>query len=226
MNYSASLEALLEQAAASVLEVVAKEGLVLLRSILAKSGFLESEFLKNYELSSYIEDGAVVFEITIDEAAVSDSSIQEVQQVSQPIDDTDESEKYTIPTIPSRAFAAAKRLVNGGSRGGSYDARTSYKTSHDARKPARDARTDVRTTASDRAIRRDAAAPAPRKMRVDRQGKLVISFRKQMEENDGTYQYPSGDFSGIMNEFLEKLQVLLFEQFSPQLEEIITRNFS
>lgn len=227
MNYSSNLNSLLDQISSEYMEEVAKEGLVLLRSLLAKSGFLDSEYLKDYELSSHMDGDSVVFEIIINESSISDSSINEVREISTPVNPNNlPGEQYTIPTIPSRAFASARRILSGGSRGGSYDARKSSKTSHDARVSASDARRDNRVTSSDRSLTRDASAPAPRNMRVDRQGKLVLAFRKQMEENGDTYSYPSGDFSGIVREFLEKLQVFLLEQFAPKLEEIITGNLS
>lgn len=223
--HTKSLEALFDRAADMVLDQIAVEGLEILRKLLADSGFLHSEFLKNYELSSRIDDGAIIYEISIDFEALSEESKVAVEEVATEAEDPEDPNSYSIPTLPSRVFARARRIF-GRAMGGMRDARKSSRKNNDARVPMSDARRDARTTAFDRKVRRDVAAPAPRKMRVDRQGKLVVAFRKQIEEVNGEYQYPQGDFEGIIGKFLSELESLLVEKFTPMLQEVIMRNLS
>lgn len=207
--------------AMDILDDIAVEGLEILRSILAEAGFLHSEYLKNYELSSRIDNDAVVYVISVDFESLDDESQVAVQEVETPIEDPDDPNTYSIPTLPSRVFARARRIL--GQSGGKRDARHPSRQNNDARHPIRDARRDARRTSFDRQVARDVAAPAPRKMRVDRQGKLMVAFRKEMKEENGQYQYPQGDFDGIIKQFISELESLLLEKFAPKLEEIIKR---
>jgi len=220
-DYTKSLEALFDSIATSILDDIAVEGLEILRSILADAGFLHSEYLKNYELSSRIEDDAVVYQILIDFESLDDESQVAVQEVETPVEDPTDPNSYSIPTLPSRVFARARRIL--GQTGGKRDARRPSRRNNDARRPIGDARRDARTNSFDRQVARDVSAPAPRKMRVDRQGKLVVAFRKELKEENGQYQYPSGDFDGIIKQFISELESLLLEKFAPKLEEIIKR---
>src|SRR5258707_15247653 len=88
-NLATSLSAALDKAALQVIDSIAKDGLLILKSVLDKSGFMESEYLKDYHVFSHVISDTVVFEIQVNIEAL-DLDDDELENMKAIQDKTEE----------------------------------------------------------------------------------------------------------------------------------------
>ena len=218
IDYSTALVTELQRAAERVIDDVAKDGLVVLKTVLDDAGFGESKYLKDYKIFAHVIKDEVIFEIILDVHSVvlDDVSKESSEQVSM-----DELIRKRARTYSMQGLNDIQRIE------GMKDVRK------DARKPARDARKklqdsgrqnyDARKNSTDRLIDHQLAAHSPRGMKIDRDGKLAISFRKSMKTGTHSTVYPKGKFEGILDKFVRKLESVVVDKFVPELEHMINR---
>lgn len=228
MDFATSLTTALERAMDLILEDIAKDGLKILVSLLEEAGFSKSPYLQDYQVYSHIRGDEIWYEIVLDIQSL-DMTDDQVQKLTDQSDQTpDEAEPdatFTIPTPAARVYAGARRIL--GIPKKVRDARKAPNKYHDARVPATDARRDARKNATDRRIDRDVRVPAPRKFRVNPDGKLIIALKKEIEQRENDeIRLPSDDFEGILGKFLDQLTTLIADKFTPELERIIERRIS
>src|SRR4051812_27982057 len=83
-DITTSLTAALNQAVQSVSDSIAKDGLVVLRSVLSDAGFNKSEYLKNYEIYVHVGNDGIIFEIVLDiEAVEKTPAVQDQMNAAQ-----------------------------------------------------------------------------------------------------------------------------------------------
>ena len=198
----------MRRAAKAVLHDIAKEGVVALKRTLDIAGFARSEYLKDYEVYSHIRGDSVIFEVLVDFDAIQaeDDFTREALEKQQ------EELKAVEKTYGVKSNKAYTRV---------RDARTPAK---DARKPAKDARQpakDARVGAKQRLLGHEIAMHMPRSARITRQGKLSVTLRRSMRETEEEVRMPQGHFEGIMKTVMDKLSSILFQNFLPELQEII-----
>lgn len=209
MDITTTLDAALKRAAMSVVADIAKDGLVVLQQVLDSSGFSDSEYLKDYELYSYVNGGEIGFEIILDVEAVlsDDEATQQVMEKQKLLAEQLEQQAQKSFHL-DRKTRKVRRLR------GLQDAR---KPARDARKPAR----DVRKNAQDRLIEHELARLAPRSARVTRDGKLSVALRRSIQNTKTEVVFPQDKFQGILNDFIIKLKDLIHKIFIPEFQGII-----
>lgn len=231
-DVTTSLTAQLQRAVEAVSENIARSGLELLQKTLDNAGFLKSPFLKDYEVYSKVRKDTITFEILVsldsikvDQKRLAEKTLE--QQRVTPKDTTDQAEEKVFAIQGRGGFARVARM---------HDARHFQR---DARKPARDARRPVTSAkrppknsedrAADHAFARmkPRSILLPRGMNISREGKLAIQLDRRATVNkEGGLQMPNGEFQGIVRRFIDDLRQLILEQFTPQLEKIISRCLS
>lgn len=207
-DFATSLQAFMQRSSDSIIDVIAKDGLKTLKSVLDSSGFADSDQLKNYQVFAHVTGGSVLFEILLDADAVE----PENEAAQKDMDDM-----------------AAKREIMDAARSYGLLSNEPVRLSklHDARKPAQDARKpakDARKKVSGRLIDHEILSHAPRSMSVNRSGKLSISFKRSLRQaSNGSVHMPQGKFQGIPKEFISRLEKVLTTKFAPALREMIER---
>lgn len=207
-EFSTTLYTALKKAAREVIHEIAKEGVVALKKALDRAGFTKSEYLKNYEVYSHVIGDAITFEILVDLDSVEAGD----EMTRQALEDQEDAIKAVEATYGVRSGRAYTRV------------RDARKPAGDARQPAKDARKparDARTNAQDRLLGHEIALHAPRSARITRQGKLAVTLKRSMRETEKASIMPQGKFDGIMKDVMDDLNSVIFENFIPELQEII-----
>jgi hypothetical protein len=220
VDYTTALMAELQRAVDRVIDSIAKDGLVALKSALDSAGFGEYDSLKNYEVYAHVNNGEIRFEIIVD----LESLDEETKQRLRPRDEDEHIRKATkmfafsgIGGMTRRVTGSARRLNKP-----AHDARTKI---HDARKPARSGARDATKGAEERLAGHELALRAPRGMSITNQGKLSIVLEKSIQETTRDVRFPQGDFQGVIGDFMDKLNKVVVEKFAPELEDIVSRRF-
>ncbi len=227
-DITTSLTAQLQRAVSAVADNIARSGLELLQKTLDNAGFLKSSYLKDYEVYSRVNRDTITFEILVrlDSIQVDQMRLAEKtreQEMVTPKDTAEQAEERVFGIQGRGGFANVARM---------HDAR---KPTRDARKPLRDARKPLHDATKgprdsrERAINHTLARTRPRSillprgMQVNRDGKLAIQLDRRATLNkEGGLQMPNGEFQGIVRRFMDDLRHLVLEQFTPQLEKIIS----
>ncbi len=205
-DFATSLTAMLERAADSILDDIAKDGLVVLKQTLDDAGFGESEYLKNYQVFSHIDNDELTFEIRLDLESVDDRSKDKIRKISD-----DDIRKY------AKTFALA-----GGPGNHVVRVQDSRKKSSDTKREPKHL-VDSRKTRQDRLAEHQLRQSFPRNMMINQQGQLLVMLQKQMKQTTSSIRLPSDDFEGIIGKFMTKLKKVVLENFEPKLKEIIGR---
>jgi len=221
---------LLENVADEMLDPIATEGLKALKQILDGSGFADSPALKDYDLTSSIGNGVVEFVITLNDEGLESETRRKMRDEtknsyrgkSKQVTGLGDADRF-VRTYMMRPNGRPERIA------GMRDAR---KTRHEGRKFKQDARTIASDRASkitpktsgERHVAHQHAAVAPRGMSVE-DGKLRIAMQREIRNSSKTIM-PQGSYQGIMRDFVEKLQKIIVDQFSPVLETIVTEALS
>lgn len=223
-DIATSIYAAVQRAIDNVIDSIATEGVGVLTKVLENEGFLEFEYLKDFQVFAHVKDAEIWFEIVLSMEGLDDESKAEVQDK--------EPEKDELPPENAKVFTK-NELGNIG--------RVVYHVTpmKDARKPARDARRnafhgptklrDTPTTSEDRQIYHAMAAHSPRSLLVNRQGQISIIMKSMVElQNSGreTFTYRHKKFEGAIGRFIDKLTPVISEKFSQELQSIITRYVS
>ncbi len=215
-DYTTTIATQLNRIVDSLVDEIANDGLQILKKILDSSGFAKSEYLKDYEIYAHVDVHEITFEILVNlEAIEMDEEVQErIQSEQKKIQERLESK--AIRTYGMSKHGNTRRIV------GQRDAK---KPTQDARRPAR-RRTGGLKTADNRLEEHEVALRAPRSIRVNREGKLSLSFKRSLRENKQTGEiiYPKEKFDGIMNDFINQIQDLIADKFIPELGKFIERN--
>jgi len=213
LDISTTLTAYLDRVVDDMIHGIAKDGLVLLKRVLDRSGFANSPFLKDYEVYAHVVSGVVVFEILLDVGAVApaDDLTRKAIEASQ-----DEADQTDVAAEASYAMGPGgpHRVV--GRTNALRDART---PARDLRRPAR----DVRQTALDRLVQKEIANVTPRSANVDRYGRLSVALKRSVRSAGEETVMPQGEFQGIIGTFIGELTTVISSQFAPGLEDIVGR---
>jgi hypothetical protein len=213
-NFATPLTVLLKRVVDESIDIIAKEGLVLLKQTLDTAGFPNSEFLKNYEVLVRVRGGDIQFEIILDENAVVPANSITEQDLERDKKEEAANEISERARTYGLGSNGPRRLIS------------RNKPTTDARKPARDARKparDARKTADDRTLEHEVALRMPRSARINVEGKLSISTRRHTEKTKSTTQFPQGETQGIIDEFMSKLKDLISDTFAPKLGDLVAR---
>lgn len=213
LDITTGLSTYLDRLVDDMLDVIAKEGLVLLKRILDESGFADSPYLKDYQVYAHVLDDVVVFEIVLNvEAVVAEDEVtrQALEESAKEGEKVEEGASRTYAMGPD----GPQRLV--GRNNAMRDAR---RPAMDARRPARDAR----TTARDRLIAKEVANIAPRSAKVDRDGRLSVALKRSAKVDGEGVVMPQGEFQGIVGRFVREISSSVASSFSSGLADIIGR---
>lgn len=219
-DYTTTIATQLNRIVDSLVDEIANDGLQLLKKILDSSGFAKSEYLKDYEVYAHVDGHEITFEILVNMEAIEiDEEVQE-RIITEQKKIQERLESKAVRTYGMSKHGNTRRIVG----------------QRDARSPTRDARRDARRpakrivgslkTADDRLEEHEVALRAPRSIRVNREGKLSLSFRRSLRENKqtGEITYPKEKFDGIMDNFINQIQELIANKFIPELGKFIERN--
>jgi hypothetical protein len=203
-------------------DIIAKEGLIVLKQTLDTAGFLDSEFLKNYKIYAHAYGGTVEFEIVLDEEAIIPAD-----QVSE----KDIAKERAAEKAAKRKLEERARTYGWGSHG-PRRLISKNKPAKDARKPARDARRSRSDFASQviykkdedmRTLEHEIALTMPRSARITNEGKLSVSTRRVVQKTKTGVQLPQGDNQGIIAKFMDQLDKVIANTFVPKLGDIIAK---
>ncbi len=213
MDISTTLTAYLDRVVDDMVHGIAKDGLVLLKNVLDRSGFASSPFLKNYEVYAHVTSDVIAFEILLDLEAVApaDELTRKAIEASQ-----DEADQTDV------AADASYGLGPGGPRrivGRNNALRDARQPARDLRRPAR----DVRQTSLDRLVQKEIANVTPRSANVDRDGRLSVALKRSTRAVGEETVMPQGEFQGIIGTFIGELTTIISNQFAPGLEDIVGR---
>lgn len=218
-DFTTSLTAAMNRAMESVLDEIAKDGLVVLKDLLTREGFTKSEFLRDFDVYAHVLDGEITFEIvlSVDSVVPGDDEAKKAmqQQASAALDDA--ARTYGL------SLRSPRRVI------GQRDARRPAADGRrDARRPAR----DVRKTSKDRLVGHEVSnrAPrnvvipkggAPRSATVNSEGKLSVVFQRSLRESGSSLRLSKNKFDGIIGRFVDRLQDVIVEKFAPELAHMI-----
>jgi hypothetical protein len=229
-SFTTSLETALSRSVVStVVDEVAQLGLRALNSSLEGAGLRKMEGLKNFEVFSHASGNTVLFEVVLDVDQVEASS-QEQMDSAVSAAEILESE---IDNLVLRTYGLSK----GGSVVRISRMKDARRPARDARRPAQDARRPARSAlrpagkgSSARDVEHKAARERPRSVagmkgiRVTKEGKISLAFEKVMTQSkDGSFRYPSGEFEGILKDFMDRLKKIVLDSFLPELEKALER---
>jgi hypothetical protein len=231
MNYGA-LMSQLEGFADSILDVVAKEGLIALKRTLDAAGFADSPHLKDYEISATAGGGIVEFEILVDVDSIDDESKRKMRKENDAVYKKHAKEvkgrsdaKEFVRTYTMSPKGRPQRIA--GRRDARRPARDARKFQADAKKiPADRARSDAGKGSGERYVEHEMNATAPRGMDVDRSGKLRIALQREIRNTKKKVIFPKGQYQGIVQTFVDKINDIVASKFVPELEKIIAENLS
>jgi hypothetical protein len=225
-DFTTALMAQLQRAEDSVRDIIAKDGLELLRSILQSSGFEDSEYLKDYKLYAHVGSKEIIYEIVLSIGALEDTDLSDEVMASRKKAMDALENKYEEAVVKSYGLSGDGRVHRIASL------RDKRRRSHDSKKPSRDTKRKSHDTthgAESREFGHKAAAAAPRglgaprSMEVGRSGKLKISFTRKLRNTNSGVKYPEKGFEGIMKKFLDGMQDIVSQKFIPELERILSR---
>lgn len=220
-DIATSIYAAIQRAVDNVIDSIATEGVEVLTKVLQDEGFLEFEYLKDFQVYAHVKNEEIWFEIVLDMEGLDDESKAEVLNK--------EPEDNELPPEDAKVFTR-NELGNVG--------RVVYHVNpmKDARKPARNARRnafygpkklhDTPTTAEDRKIFHAMAAHSPRSLLINRQGQISIIMKSMIElQNSGreTFTYRHKQFEGAIGRFIDKLSMVISNKFSQELQTVIAR---
>jgi len=225
-DVTTALMARLQRSLDAVSDGIAKDGLQLLRRVLEDAGFGKSEFLKDYDLYAHKSgSGEIVFEISLTVEAL--ESNDESDEVAAYRKEAMESMENKFEEAAVKSFGLSKdgevhRVST--LRDKRVQSRDTKRNSHDSRRKSHD--TTKGSSAREFEHKAAAASPralgAPRSMQVGRSGKLKLSFTRKLTKVSSGYQYPQGDFEGIMKKFVDGMQDVVARRFVPELEKILS----
>jgi hypothetical protein len=205
MDIATTLKAAMDRAVVSIVDGVASDGLVALKSVLDSSGFPKSEYLKNYDVLAHVSGTEIVFEILLDVEAVEPEDEEARKAMEEQAEQVEEKSSRTY-RMTSRGVQRVQR-----------DARRPVR---DARRPARDAR----KTAVDRLFEHEVALHAPRSARITRSGKLAVTLKRSIRTVKEETVFPEGKFQGIIGKFMDEIKSVISDRFLPELSDIVRRH--
>ena len=236
LGFESAMTSFIEDAAHSVVESIASDGLIALKSVLDSSGFADSKHLKDYEVFANVTTTSVEYEIVIKLESISESA-KESLRTGEHSPKTRETPRAAYMARISAVSSAgeAKKLVKTYALTadgrpyrleGVHDARKSAK---DARKPTRDARTgsdrrartDAKRGSGRRLVEHTMTAYSPRGLDVDSSGLLHVAFQREVRTTGKTFVMPKGSYQGIVKKFVDKIRDLVENDFSTKFEEIV-----
>jgi hypothetical protein len=195
VDYTTTLTNAVNRVVDRVIDGIAAEGLRVLNRILVKSGFLESEYLKNFELSAGVSGNTIHYYIAL-EAETVDITDEEREEFLKELEKTKSIYKVTQQAMRYYKLEKGNVIKIG----------------------------DARTTSSDRLAAHEVALNATRGARVTATGKLFVTLRRTIGKTDTRrYRYPKRESEGIPKEFIEKFKTTIAEEFSEELRNIIRR---
>ncbi len=225
MSFEASLLSQLDRATEAVSDLIAKDGLALLKKTLDSSGFVKSPYLKDYEVFATVNRRGITFEILVSLEAVdidpktleesADRSIQAYEDASERIYHIlsrggfdrvarMKDNRRAAPSALNRPKRTKNNLHQWGPKSSGYGPRSAFKTSQTRR------------------LEHKLAMSAPRDMHIDRQGRLSVRFERQTRTTkSGEIHFPQGKFQGIVKKFMDELKQLILSRFSPELEKVL-----
>ena len=227
INFSLSdLVDYIEDQIPSIVDVVAHDGLIILKRILDNADFSHSNLLNNYEIYSEASSDSVSFTIELDETALTDESKRKMRK------ETSNTFRRNARDVQSRGEAREFRSVymmgpNGRPERilGRRDARKPRKDARrfvkDARKNSVDrGRADFPRNSGERYVDHELSATAPRGMEVE-DGKLRITMQREIRNTSKKVIFPKGMYQGIIKQFIDELVDVMENEFSSKLEQLI-----
>lgn len=218
-DFTTSLAAAMNRAVESILDEIAKDGLVALKDLLTKEGFTKSDFLKDFDVYAHVLDGEITFEIVLsfDSVVPGDDEAKKAMQERAPVALDEMARTYGM------SLRSPRRVI------GQRDAR---RPAHDARRDARRPARDARKTSRDRLVGHEVSkhAPrgviipkggAPRSATVNSEGKLSVVFQRSLRESGSELKLSKRKFDGIIGRFVDRLQDVVVSKFAPALAEMI-----
>ncbi len=216
LDITTSIATQLDRIVDGMLDDMASEGLVLLKSILDEAGFRKSPFLKDYQVMAHVVGRTVVFEILLD----LDSVVPQDEATKKAIEDS-RQEGDALEESASSSYAMGpdgpQRIV--GKQNALRDART---PARDARRPARDARKGSR----DRLVEKEIANVTPRSATVTRDGRLSLAMKRTARTDGEEIVMPQSKFQGIIGRFLSEIRTVIAARFSPGIARIVSKSTS
>ena len=206
-DIATAIQTAMERAVDSVVDGIAEDGLLALRRVVHEAGFTRSEYLRDFEVLAHISGRRIEFEILLDVEAVLPEDEETRKALEEQQARLEEAERKASRTLRIRRGNIQKVRP-------ARDART---PARDARKPARDAR----KTAQDRLVEHELARIAPRSARMTRTGKLAVALSRSIRETKTEVVFPEGKFQGILGDFMDELEKVVFERFVPELRDIV-----
>jgi hypothetical protein len=218
----------------SIYEPIAVKGLLALKKILDESGFSDSEYLKDYQVYAHLADDAVMFEINIDAEGLSDDSTTDEapRGYNRPETSAKDKKKASLVQSKSQAKGYVKSYFIGRNNrperiNGRYDARKplqdKLKMPRDARKISSDrTRNSNVKNSGQRYVEHELEATAPRGMEVVDK-KLRVSVQRTVRNTKFVQKHPKGDFQGIMSKFIDQINQLIAEEFTPAIMGILEK---
>lgn len=207
------LNVLFKQAIAPIMDSIAKDGVIAIRSALEKSGFIESEYLKNYQVLAHVSSKDIIFEILIDSDAIDKESIEKMKEENEDNDKEAEENKKK----PKRVYKTISVDKSGNSE--------IVSKKHDARNRVTDSANqlkDARKNSQNRKDEHELAAHAPRNMSINKDGKLSIKLKKEVTETkDGGVIMPQDDFEGVSKEIVEAIKQAMSKNVVVAMKEVI-----
>lgn len=222
-DITTSLEAAVLRAIDSVVDVIAVEGIAVLKKILDEGGFAQSDLLKEYEVYAHVVGREIDFEILVpaDAFDMSDagtkSAVDQAKQEADEVANTPGVRTYGFQPSASPGRLTGRRDARRDARKSNWDAR------RDARKPPKTLQSKAQTAQS-RLIEHQIAMSAPRSLQVNREGKVSLRMSRTVEDTpEGGVRMPQGKFQGVIGQFVESLQSVVAESFGPELEKVLAR---
>jgi len=227
-DIATSLETALGRVITGVADDVAQLGLKALRDSLDAAGFRKMENLKDYEVFSHVSGDTILFEIVLDVEGVEALPEDKLEQAGQ----NAEILESEIDNLVFRTYG----LTKGGDVARISRMKDGRRPVTDARRPARDARRPARDArkgaggALEREAAHKVAKSAPRSLagmkgiRVTKEGKLSLSFQRSVTAGpNGEAKFPSTQFEGVLQDFMDKLKKVITDVFVPELEAAVAR---
>lgn len=213
------IAALAQRALDAIVEEIAKDGVQVLRSVIEEEGFSQNENLKDYEVFAHVApNNEIWFEIVFNMEALDDESQEDTEETTE--DEIPEGSK----TFGFSDLGRISQLVSRNE--GRRDAR---KPTHDARRDARREPKHLRSTyktAEIRKVEHSIIARSPRSLRLNPKTSKVSLRIKSMVQNrveDQVYVYRRKKFEGVVERFINGLTKVIANNFSDELQKIISR---
>jgi hypothetical protein len=170
-----------------------------------------SERLKGFEVFSHVSGSSVIFELVMDSSKVIAADAKTMAAIREEATNLRKQVMARVtksfelgPEGPRRVVRDARRMQS--------DARSSPR---DARRGARDAR---RGAAMDRILEN------PRGMEMTPEGKLSVTLERSATTGKTGFKIPKGAFQGILGDFMDRLNGVVADNFSGELQNILSRH--